>query len=62
VAAAGELWSDPSLPPAATAELNSVDALAWLAGVLHRIAEHSASQPDELVPWSWKPPEIYAAT
>jgi len=34
-----------------TAMLNGVDAQAWLADVLNRIAEYLAA----LLPWSWKP-------
>ena len=38
----------------ATAKLNDVDPRAWLADVLARIADHSASRLDELLPWNWK--------
>ncbi len=37
-----------------TAKMNDVDPQAWLADVLARIAEHPASQLDELLPWEWK--------
>jgi transposase len=40
----------------ATAKLNEVDPRAWLADVLARIADHSASRLHELLPWNWKPP------
>jgi transposase len=36
-----------------TAKLNDVDPQAWLADVLARIADHSASRLDELLPWNW---------
>jgi transposase len=35
-----------------TAKLNDVDPRAWLADVLARIADHSASRLDELMPWN----------
>jgi hypothetical protein len=38
-----------------TAKMNDVDPQAWLADVLARIAEHSASLLDELLPWNWRP-------
>jgi transposase len=37
-----------------TAKMNDVDPQAWLAGVLARIAGHSASRIDEVLPWRWK--------
>jgi hypothetical protein len=37
-----------------TAKLNDVDPQAWLADVLRRINDHSASRLDELLPWNWK--------
>ena len=37
-----------------TAKLNGIDPQAWLADVLRRIADHPASQLDELLPWHWK--------
>jgi len=36
-----------------TAKMNDVDPQAWLADVLRRINDHSASRPDELLPWNW---------
>ncbi|MDQ2765467.1 MAG: transposase domain-containing protein, partial [Pseudomonadota bacterium] len=38
-----------------TCKLNDVDPRAWLADVLARIADHSASRLDELLPWHWSP-------
>ena len=37
-----------------TAKLNGIDPQAWLADVLHRIADHPASRLDQLLPWHWK--------
>jgi transposase len=37
-----------------TAKLNGVDPQAWLADVLRRIADHTASQLHDLLPWHWK--------
>jgi transposase len=37
-----------------TCKLNDVDARAWLADVLARIADHPAKQIADLLPWSWK--------
>jgi hypothetical protein len=37
-----------------TAKLNDVDPQAWLADVLRRINDHTASRLDELLPWNWK--------
>lgn len=37
----------------ATAKLNDIDPQAWLADVLLRIADHSISRLDELLPWHW---------
>jgi len=44
-------------------KLNDVDARAWLADVLARIADHPASKITELLPWNWKaqPPPLRAA-
>jgi transposase len=36
----------------ATAKLNDVDARAWLADVLARIADHPASRIADLLPWN----------
>jgi len=41
-----------------TAKLNHVDAQAWLADVLARIAEHPAHRIDDLMPWNWKPDRV----
>jgi transposase len=38
-----------------TCKLNDVDARAWLADVLGRIADHPAKQIDQLLPWNWHP-------
>ena len=38
----------------ATAKLNDVDPLAWLADVLARIASTPLSRLPELLPWEWK--------
>ena len=38
-----------------TCKLNNVDARAWLADVLARIADHPARQIASLLPWNWKP-------
>lgn len=37
-----------------TCKLNDVDARAWLADVLARIADHPASKVVDLLPWNWK--------
>jgi hypothetical protein len=37
-----------------TAKLNGVDPRAWLADVLARIADHTASRLHELLPWNWR--------
>ena len=36
-----------------TAKMNNIDAQAWLADVLARIAETSQSRLGELLPWNW---------
>jgi hypothetical protein len=38
----------------ASAKLNDVDPLAWLADVLARIAGMPQSRLPELLPWNWK--------
>ena len=38
-----------------TAKMNGLDPQAWLAEVLHRIAEHPSNRIDELLPWNCKP-------
>ena len=40
-----------------SAKMNDIDPQAWLAHVLARIAQHPASQLDELLPWNWRPHE-----
>ena len=45
----------------ATAKLNDVDPLAWLADVLARIADTPQSQLHQLLPWEWKKPGLQAA-
>ena len=40
----------------ATAKLNDVDPLAWLADVLARIAGMPQSRLPELLPWNWQAP------
>jgi transposase len=37
-----------------TCKLNDIDPRAWLADVLARLPEHSASRIDELLPWNCK--------
>jgi len=44
----------------ATAKLNDLDPQAWLADVLRRINDHSASRLGELLPWNWRKPEPLA--
>jgi len=36
-----------------TAKLNDVDPQAWLTDVLGRIAEHTITKLDELMPWRY---------
>jgi transposase len=36
-----------------TARLNNINPEAWLADVIARIADHSISKLDELLPWKW---------
>ena len=43
-----------------SAKLNGVDPQAWLADVLHRIADHPALRLHELLPWHWKKPVNHA--
>ena len=45
----------------ATAKLNDINPLAWLADVLARIADHPASHLYELLPWYWKATQDQAA-
>lgn len=44
----------------ATAKLNEVDPLAWLADVLARIAGTPRSRLPELLSWAWKGPSLMA--
>lgn len=37
-----------------TCNMNGVDARAWLADILARIADHPAKRIAELLPWNWK--------
>jgi hypothetical protein len=37
-----------------TAKLNDVDARAWLADIIARIADHPVKRLDELLPWNWR--------
>ena len=39
-----------------TCKLNNIDAEAWLADVLARLADHPANRIDELMPWNWTAP------
>ena len=39
-----------------TCKLNDVDAEAWLADVLDRLADHPAKRIDDLMPWNWTAP------
>ncbi len=45
----------------ATAKLNGINPQAWLADVLHRIADHPAPRLHELLPWHWKATQVQAA-
>jgi len=45
-----------------TCKLNDIDARAWLADVLARIADHPIKKIAELLPWNWKAVRIVAAT
>ncbi len=38
-----------------TAKMNSVDPQAWLTHVIDTIADHPASQLDDLMPWNFQP-------
>jgi transposase len=44
-----------------TAQLNDVDPLAWLAGVLARIASLPQNRLHELLPWEWKQADLRKA-
>jgi transposase len=43
-----------------TCKLNDINARAWLADVLARIADHPAKQIADLLPWNWKPTDAVA--
>jgi transposase len=45
----------------ATAKLNDIDPLAWLADVLARIAEISQARLPELLPWNWRQANLHVA-
>ncbi len=45
----------------ATAKLNNIDPLAWLADVLSRIADMPQSCLLDLLPWNWSPRHLQAA-
>jgi transposase len=45
----------------ATAKLNDIDPLAWLADALARIADIQQGRLPELLPWNWKSPNRKAA-
>ena len=38
-----------------TAKMNGLDAEAWIADVIARIADHPISRIHELLPWNWRP-------
>ena len=40
-----------------TAKLNDIDPQAWLADVLGRLPDMTASQVPDLLPWNWRPSE-----
>ncbi len=44
-----------------TCKLNDVDARAWLADVLARIADHPMKKIAELLPWNWKVARVATA-
>lgn len=44
-----------------TAKLNDIDPQAWLADVLARLPNMTASQVPDLLPWNWQPPELRRA-
>lgn len=41
-----------------TAKMNDIDPQAWLADVLARLPDSTASQVPDLLPWNWKPSEL----
>ncbi|SMX33332.1 Transposase IS66 family protein [Maliponia aquimaris] len=44
-----------------TAKMNDIDPQGWLADVLARLPEMTASQVPTLLPWNWKPLEVRQA-
>jgi transposase len=40
-----------------TAKMNDIDPQAWLADVLARLPNTTASRVPDLLPWNWQPPE-----
>jgi transposase len=44
-----------------TAKMNGLDAEAWLADVIARIADHPINRIDELLPWNWQAPSALPA-
>lgn len=40
-------------PPVVSAKLNDIDAQAWLAHVLARIADMPQNRLGKLLPWNW---------
>lgn len=44
-----------------TAKLNDIDPQAWLADVLARLPNMTASQVPDLLPWNWQPTELRQA-
>ena len=44
-----------------TAKMNDIDPQAWLADVLARLPDMTASQVPDLLPWNWQPSELRQA-
>jgi transposase len=44
-----------------TAKMNDIDPQAWLADVLARLPDMTASQVPTLLPWNWKPSKVRQA-
>jgi len=44
-----------------TAKMNDIDPQAWLADVLARLPDMTASQVPTMLPWNWKPSEVRQA-
>jgi transposase len=42
----------------ATCKPNEIDPKAWLADVLARLADHSALELDQLMPWNWRSQQV----